>query len=173
MIVTRALIDSLRALAEPVVEEAGCTLVAIEVYGGTKGHRILRVSVDRPGGVDVAQLATLSRRLSPALDVADPIDSAYDLEVSTPGIDRPLQRREDFERFVGCEVRVKPFGVESKRAWKGTLLGVEGDLVRFTVAGETRELPLTSLERAHLVLSLEQFARLGQGLHPIDSGDSP
>jgi ribosome maturation factor RimP len=174
MIITRATIENLRRICEPIVEGLTCQLVAVEVLGGgERGRRTLRISVDRPGGVDVGTCASISRRLSPVLDVEDPIDGAYDLEVSTPGIDRPVQRRADFEHFVGCTVKVKPYGVEGKRAWKGVLLGVEGDLARFSVAGEVRELPLNSIERAQLVLDLAQFARLGQGLHPIDSGESP
>lgn len=174
MIVTYATLQNLRRICEPVVEAQACQLVAVELVGsGLRGRRTLRVSVDRPGGVDIGTCATISRRLSPVLDVEDPIDGAYDLEVSTPGIDRPLQRPEDFERFAGCELRLKPFGVEGKRAWKGTLVGIRDGVVTVRVAGEEREIPLTSIERAQLVLDLAQFARLGQGLHPIDQGDTP
>lgn len=174
MIVTHALLSKLRAIVEPVVEAANCQLVAVEIAGaGLRGRRVLRVSVDRPGGVDVGTCAHISRRLSPVLDVEDPIDIAYDLEVSTPGIERPLQREADFQYFAGCEVRVKPFGVEGKRAWKGVLLGATDGIVRVRIADETRELPLNSIERAHLILDLAQFARLGEGLHPIETGEVP
>ena len=168
----RSLIDSLRALAEPVAERQGCDLVAIELVGGLAGRRILRVSVDKPGGATIADCAKVSRALSPALDAEDLIPAAYDLEVSTPGMERPLQREKDFAYFAGCEARIKLYGMDGRRRLKARLLGAADGNVRVLVEGEgERILPLGDIERANLVLDLDQFARLGQGLHPVNQSE--
>lgn len=169
---TRRLQETLRALAEPVVAQQGCELVAIELLGGG-GGTILRVSVDKPGGSTIEDCTRISRAFSRVLDEADPIGSSYDLEVSTPGIERPLQRESDFARFVGCEARVKLYGGDSRRRIKARLLEVAGGRVRVDVDGEQRTWAIADIERANLILTLEQYARLGQGLHPIAEGAKP
>ena len=166
MIVTPATLRTLRETAEPIVARVGCELVAVELFGGSRGP-VLRVSIDKAGGVGIEECTQVSRQLSPALDVADPILGSYDLEVSTPGIERPVQRVEDFARFAGCEVRVKPFGVEAKKRTKGILLGVVEGMVRVQVQDDVRQFSVESIERANLVLTLDQFKRLGEGLAPI------
>jgi ribosome maturation factor RimP len=168
-----ARVRAFRAMLEPTVERLGYELVAIEFVGGQPGRRALRISIDRPGGVGIDDCTKVSRQLSPLLDVEDPIDGAYDLEVSTPGIERPLQRAKDWERFTGCDARVRPRGVDARRALRGRIVGIEGDVITLDVAGELRRYALDDIERAHLLLDLEQFHRLGQGLHPLHTGDSP
>lgn len=168
---TRSLLAAFRALAEPVVEREGLDLVAVELIGGQP--RIARVSVDRVGGVDVGDCARVSRRLSEVLDAEDPVAGAYTLEVSSPGIDRPVQREADFARFVGCTVRVKTFGMDGRRRVTGVILGAEGGVVRLKIAEEARSYPISDIERANLVLTLEQYARLGEGLHPIEQESHP
>ena len=163
--------SALRALGEPVAERFGCELVAIEILGGAR--TVLRVSVDRPGGATIEDCTRISRALSPVLDQADPMAGAYDLEVSTPGIERPLQREADFVRFVGCEARIKLYGSDGRRRIKARLVAVEAGQVRVNVEGEERTYALADIERANLVLTLEQYARLGQGLHPIAEGAEP
>lgn len=171
-VVSRKLISRLRGLAEPVAERFGCELVAVELLGGPAGRgRILRVSIDKVGGVGIDECTRVSRALSPALDAEDLIPGAYDLEVSTPGQERPLQREKDFAYFAGCDVRIKLWGMDSRRRLKGRLLGVEGGLVTVENEQGRHTLPLEDIERANLVLSLDQYARLGQGLHPTTEGD--
>lgn len=169
--VTRRLLGALRALVEPVAEGLGLRLVAVEVIGGEP--TVLRVSVDRPGGSTIEDCTRLSRQLSPLLDEAEPLSSAYTLEVSTPGIDRPLQRPEDFAWFTGCSARVKLFGADSRRRLAGTLAGADDASVRIRVGDETHTIAFTDIERAHLVLDLDQYARLGEGLHPIEPEGAP
>lgn len=165
---TRQVVEAVRALAEPVAERHGCRVVAVEFFGGAgRGVRILRVSIDRPGGATVGECERVSRQLSPAVDAADLIPTAFDLEVSTPGIDRPVQSEEDFAWFTGCEVRVKTWGMDGRRRLKGTIRGVEAGVLSLEVEGELRQIPVADVERANLVLDLEQFARLGEGLHPL------
>ncbi len=166
MLVTPATLRHLRDTIEPIVARLDCDLVAVELGGGPRGP-ILRVSIDKVGGVGIADCTKVSRQLSPALDVADPILGAYDLEVSTPGIERPVQRAADFAKFAGCEVRVKPYGVESKKRTKGVLLGITDGIVSVKTADDVKQFPLDSIERANLALTIEQFQRLGEGLSPL------
>src|SRR5688572_19785348 len=101
-----SLITELRRILEPVVEREGFDLVAVEVLGST-GRALLRVSIDKPGGITVDHCARMSRAISPVLDVEDPFPGAYELEVSSPGMERPIQRPQDFERFVGFKAKIK------------------------------------------------------------------
>lgn len=162
---------SLRAIAEPVAEAHGLDLIAIELVGGP--DTVLRVSVDRPGGATIQDCTRVSRQLSPELDTADLIQEAYSLEVSTPGIERPLQREQDFVYFTGCTARIKLYGVDGRRRLTGVLLGVESGKLTLRLEAETRLIPLADVERANLVLDLAQYARLGEGLHPIEPEGSP
>ena len=170
----RSLLDALRALAEPLAERQGCELVAVELLGSPSGARVLRVSVDRVGGATIDDCTRVSRALSRALDESDPIDGAYTLEVSTPGMERPLQREKDFAYFVGCDARIKLYGMDGRRRMKARLLGAERGVVRVRLdSGEERALPMVDIERANLVLDLDQYTRLGQGLHPVAEGETP
>lgn len=165
-----ALLRTLRDLAEPIAERAGCVVVAVELLGGA-GAATLRVSVDRPGGVSIDDCTRVSRALSAALDEADPIPSAYTLEVGSPGMQRPVQRPEDFARFIGCEIRVKRYGVETRRAARGRLAGLVDGRVRILTDAGPQEVPLDDVERAWITLDDAQFARMGQGLPPIAGGE--
>lgn len=129
-LVARTAIDRrLRALAEPVAESLGLELVRLRLMSGR--HPTLQVMAQRPdGSMEVEDCARLSTALSAALDVEDPIEEAYTLEVSSPGIDRPLTRLKDFEAWAGHEARVETAEpIEGQRRFKGTLQGVEGDEV--------------------------------------------
>ena len=166
----RELCQAVRALIEPSVARQGCELVAVE-FVGAGGKPVLRLSIDRPGGIAVADCANVSRAVSPILDVEDPIPSAYDLEVSSPGIERPVQRLEDFVRFTGFRVRVRMAPGPARRNYVGVLQGLEGDQVLVDVDGETFRLPLERVDRARLDLSLEEFEQLrSAGSAP---GDAP
>ena len=98
MLNRRALQQSLYTLMEPSVSEQGYELVAVELTT-VEGRRTLRVSIDKPGGIVVEDCTRINRALSTILDVEDPLDGAYDLEVSSPGLERPIQKLHDFERF--------------------------------------------------------------------------
>ena len=147
----------LTQLFEPVIESMGYELVGIEFQGGG-GHGTLRVYIDREDGVSVDDCAAISHQVSGILDVEEPISQAYDLEISSPGIDRPLFKLEDFERFAGRMARIKLMaGIEGRRNFKGLLSGVaergpgEAQLIRLEVDGEMFELPYADIARANLV----------------------
>lgn len=154
-----ALRDRIRSIVSPTVAEADCELVAVEITGGDKGQ-ILRLFVDAPGGVTVGQCAGISRSLSPVLDVEDPVSGAYRLEVSSPGIDRPVETPEDFVRFAGLKAKIRLLPGAERRRYTGVLLGVVDDHVQVDVDGETFDLSLSEIDRARLVLDLDEFTAL-------------
>ncbi len=147
----RRVSDAIRSAVEPVVTGLGYELVGAE-YGGGPGNGRLRVYIDTPGGVTLDDCAAVSEQLSAALDVDDPIPEAYVLEVSSPGINRPLFLRADFERFCGERVFVRlDRAVEGRKRFKGLLTRVDGDEVLVEIDGDTWRLPLDAVEQAHLI----------------------
>ena len=170
----RSTLAALRALAEPICARAGVELVAVElVGGGGPGQRIARFSIDKPGGVSADDCASVSRKLSPALDVEDNLAGPYVLEVSSPGFERPVQRAKDFAYFTGCTVRVKTFGMDGRRRVRGVIVGCTDDELTLRVDDQLRTYPVEDIERATLVLDLDQYARMGEGLHPLADRGAP
>lgn len=113
--------DKVEALARPVVEEAGCELWSVE-YVKEAGAWYLRIFIDKEGGVGITDCETISRRLDPILDEADPIPDSYVFEVGSAGAERELKRPSDFERFIGSEVEVKLYQpLDGRKAIVGTL----------------------------------------------------
>jgi ribosome maturation factor RimP len=163
----------IRDLIETTVQRLGFDLVAVE-WAGSGGPGVLRVSIDalpgepgvdgEPAGVSAGACARVSRAIEPLLDAADPISGAYALEVSSPGIDRPVQRRSDFERFIGYTIRIRLEPGPPRRRFTGEIRAISGDDLLLFADGEEHTLHLDTIERAHLVLSLEQYEALGRGL---------
>jgi len=147
----RTTLAGLREMLEPGVRALGFELVEVEYTGG-HGHNVLRIYIDHPKGITVDDCAAVSRQASAVLDVEDPIPESYVLEVSSPGLDRPLVKREDFERHAGETVKVRMHeGVAGRRNFKGTLVGVQDDQVLVDVDKERFSLPMKDIERARLV----------------------
>jgi len=132
------------AIAEPVIEDLGFRLVRVSVGGGRE-DRILQIMAERPDGtITIDDCETISKALSPVLDVADPLPGAYRLEISSPGIDRPLVRPSDFEDWSGHVVKIElKEAVDGRKRFKGTLEGFEDGEVR--IAAELGELGLQHL----------------------------
>jgi len=148
----RITVAGLRDMLEPGVRALGFELVEVEYKGAAGGQNVLRVYIDSPKGITVDDCARVSRQVSALLDVEDPIAEAYVLEVSSPGLDRPLTRREDFARYAGETVKVRMSeAVLGRRNFKGTLVGLEGDAVVVVVDNERFSLPIARIERARLV----------------------
>ena len=149
------------AIIEPVIEQLGYRLVRVRV-SGAEGCTV-QIMAERPDGtMTVEDCEAVSRALSPVLDVADPIEQAYRLEISSPGIDRPLVRRSDFERYAGHLAKIEttiPF--QGRKRFRGMLAGTEGDAVRIrrddAGEGEPEEvvLPIEEMREAKLVLTDE------------------
>ena len=149
-------LDRLTRLIEPAAEAEGLALVRVKMIGGTSDPT-LQVMAERP---DTRQLtledcARLSRRLSELLDEADPIEHAYRLEVSSPGIDRPLTRLKDFEDWKGHEARIAlAEKLAGRKVFTGELAGIEGDTVLIDVQGlGPTGLPFASIHSAKLVMT--------------------
>ncbi len=141
----------LRAMLEPGVKALGFELVEVELQGGSAGAT-LRVFIDGPNGITLDDCARVSRQLSAILDVEDPIAGRYALEVSSPGLDRPLVNPADFRRFEGETVQVKTRApLEGRRNFKGRLAEVEGDGVVIESDGERFAISFDAIERARLV----------------------
>src|SRR6266566_3243071 len=147
------------AISEPVLDGIGYRLVRVKISG--ESGCTVQIMAERPDGtMTVEDCEAVSRALSPVLDVADPIDRPYRLEVSSPGMDRPLVRRSDFVRFAGHLLKVEMMVArDGRRRFRGLLLGVEGDAVRIrrndSAPGESHEvlLPIEEMAEAKLVLT--------------------
>jgi ribosome maturation factor RimP len=118
------------AVAEPVLEGLGLRLVRVRI-SGLSGCTVQIMAERADGSMSIEDCEAASRALSPVLDVADPIDRAYRLEISSPGIDRPLARRSDFDRYAGHLAKIEMAApVEGRRRFRGVLLGTQGDSAR-------------------------------------------
>ncbi|WP_397541583.1 ribosome maturation factor RimP [Roseovarius salis] len=145
-----------RRMAEiltPVIEDMGYELVRVRVMGGKTAT--LQVMADKPnGGIEVDDCAEISTAVSAVLDVEDPITDAYTLEVSSPGIDRPLTRLKDFDEFEGYEAKLETSElIDGRKRFKGVLAGVEGDEVLINIDAGTVGLKFEWLSDAKLVLT--------------------
>ena len=143
----------------PSLEAMGYRVVRVAFTGGRRATLQVMAERSDEAMMTVDDCAIISHTVSALLDVADPIEGAYMLEVSSPGIDRPLVRREDFERFAGYEAKLELTQPrEGRRRFRGRLLGVDGDDVRLLVDDEPVLLPLAAVVRAKLVLTDELIA---------------
>jgi len=153
----RHLESRLTDLVRSVVEPMGYELVGVEYFRRGKHGAVLRVYIDFPPGVRITGITVddcgaVSHQLSGVLDVDNPIVGHYDLEISSPGLDRPLFTTEHFERFRGHNVRIKLVAkLDDQRHLAGRIAGIKQDRVVLEVNGEHREIPLAMIESARLV----------------------
>ena len=144
----------------PALEAMGYELVRVHLSGGQ--HPTLQIMAERRDGqaMTVDDCARISRDVSALLDVSDPIPTAYTLEVSSPGIDRPLVRRGDFERFAGLEAKLEcEPAVAGRKRFRGIVRGLEGDEVVVEEEGAVLRIPFPSVKKAKLTLSPALLAR--------------
>ena len=153
-----ALAERIAELIEPTLESMGYDLVRVRLSGGRSPTLQIMAERRDQAGMTVEDCADISRATSALLDVEDPIEGAYTLEVSSPGIDRPLVRPKDFERFAGFDVKIEtrvPIG--GRRRFTGTLLGMDGEDSRLSVSedAETADVsvPFVEVHKAKLVLT--------------------
>jgi ribosome maturation factor RimP len=147
-----ALETRVREIASRVAEGSGLDLVFVEI-GRMGGRRILKLTIDREGGVNLDDCADFSRRVGAYLEAEDPIPGAYSLEVSSPGLDRRLVRLSDYTRFQGQTAKVTLGApIEGRRNFTGKLSGLEGQEILLEIEeGRTVRLPFDSVEMARLV----------------------
>ena len=144
-------VDEVTRLVEPECAALGFELVDVEYVKEGK-DLVLRLFIDKPGGITLDDCALLSRQIDPILDAADPIPSSYYLQVSSPGLDRPLKREKDFERFAGSLVQLRTYqAIEGQRNFRGVLTGLHDGNVALEVEGKQVLIPLHMVAKANLV----------------------
>ena len=147
------ILDKVRQIAAPLAAQEGLELIEVEIGGGG-GRQTLRLFIDKAGGVSLDDCTAVSRAVSAALDVEDPIAGGYDLEVSSPGLDRPLRTPEHFQQHAGEKVRVRTFGplpeCENRKTFVGILKGYENDAVVVDVDGKVFHVPRAQVSKAHV-----------------------
>ena len=142
----------LTELVRNVVEPMGYELVGCELLPQGKGGSIFRVYIDYDEGITLDDCSAVSHQLSGVLDVEDPIKGNYNLEISSPGLDRPLFEAEHFDRFAGNRVAVKmQVAVLGRKNFKGLLLSRDGDDIQVEVDGEVYDLPIAQIDQARLI----------------------
>ncbi len=148
------ILEEVRKATEPVLKSQGFELVDVEYRRESQGW-VLRIYLDREGGVTLDDCAEVSNEVGAILEVQDLIPQAYVLEVSSPGLTRPLKKPEDYEKFKDRLVKIKLYKpLEGRKNFKGTLLGLEGEKVRVSVEGQVYELPLQEIAKANLEIEL-------------------
>jgi ribosome maturation factor RimP len=165
---TMSLVDRLTALVEPSLDAMGYALVRVHLSASRRPT--LQVMAERRDGqpMSVEDCTAISRNLSAMLDVEDPIPDSYDLEVTSPGLDRPLVRAEDYDRFAGALAMVETRRpIEGRKRFKGQLLGRDGQgAVRVAIAETEYAIPLAEVSRAKLVPDDATIAAALRRHHP-------
>jgi len=160
-LIAKAAIDRRMAeIIQPTIEDMGFELVRVRLMGGM--YKTLQIMAERPdGGIEVDECAQISTAISAVMDVEDPLEDAFTLEVSSPGIDRPLTRLKDFETWDGYEAKVETTEmIEGRRRFKGQLAGVQDDEVLITISEGTIGLKFDWLSDAKLVLTDELITEM-------------
>ncbi len=143
--------EKLEQLLAPTIESMGFELWGIEYIPAGK-HSTLRIYIEKEGGVNVDDCSDVSRQVSAIMDVEDPISSAYNLEVSSPGMDRQLFKPEQFTRYKGEQVQIRTsIAVLGRKRFKGPMLTVTEDGIEVEVDAELYEIPFDLIEKANLV----------------------
>lgn len=151
--------ERIQHLIEPAIGEMGFDIVRVRISGKRKLSMQVMVEHQDGQGMTVDDCAAVSRAISALLDVEDPIKDPYTLEVSSPGIDRPLVRVGDFQRFQGFQAKIETTRpVDGRRRFKGVLLGVDGDTVRMMVDGEEVDFHHPDIHKAKLILTDDLIA---------------
>lgn len=175
-LIAKAAIDRrLAAIVTPTIEGLGFELVRLRLMSGKR--MVLQLMTERPdGGIEVDECAAISRAVSAVLDVEDPISGEYVLEVSSPGIDRPLTRLKDFETWAGYEAKLETVElIDGRRRFKGILQGVEDGEVLIEIPEGTIGLEFDMISDAKLVLTDALIAEslAGRKAQGFDPGEVP
>lgn len=143
---------ALLQLARETVEPMGYELLGLEYQMRPQSGALLRMYIDHADGIQLDDCETVSRQFGAVLDVEDPIKGEYELEVSSPGLDRPLFEKRHFERFVGHEAKIRLHrAIDGRRRFKGVIRAVDGDELALEVDGVEIRLPFAEIDNARLV----------------------
>ncbi|MDN3615050.1 ribosome maturation factor RimP [Vibrio gallaecicus] len=141
----------LTEMLEAPVAASGYELVGLEFIRAGE-HSTLRIYIDHENGIFVDDCAEVSHQVGAVLDVEDPISVIYNLEVSSPGLERPLFKAEHYQQFIGHEVSiVLKMAVANRRKWKGDIQSVDGETISILAEGNTEEFPLSNISKANLI----------------------
>ena len=172
MVAGEGLASRIAELVRPTIEAMGYVLVRAQVLGRQRMR--VQIMAERVDGITMGidDCAMLSRALSEVIDVADPIAGSYILEISSPGIDRPLVRLEDYRRFAGFEARLE-LGrlIDGRRRLQGRLIGAGEDTVRIEIGGGVKEIAFADIRRAKLVLTDDLLAAHTQATPSAEPAD--
>ncbi len=148
--VEREVADRVRAIVGPILLDERTELVDVEYRRESKGY-VLRLTLDKEGGVTLDDCTRISREVGRTLDVEDFIQSPYTLEVSSPGLNRPLKTEKDFVRYCGRLIKVKTIdSIQNRRQFKGRLMGISENKIEIESEGGIFEIPLSNLAKANL-----------------------
>ena len=138
-------------VAAQIADGEGMEVVDVELRPeGSRRGRVLRLYLDKHGGPNIDELGRVSRQLSELLDTQDIVEGSYTLEVSSPGINRPLKKPEHFQRFIGKRVRVRTGDmIEGRRSFLGILKEVTGEKIRIEVEGKQYDIPFSTIEKSN------------------------
>lgn len=146
-------------IIEPAVLDLGFEIVRVQLSGDHNPRLQIMAEPLEGNEMNVDHCANISRTVSALLDVDDPIPGAYTLEVSSPGLDRPLVKLRDFQRFAGFEVRIETAeAVDGRKRFRGRLSGVDGETVTIAVDGEDMDIPYPAIHRAKLLVTDDLLA---------------
>ena len=151
--------QDLHELIEPAVQAVDLELLGLEMIGQGK-HSVLRIFIDSPEGITVDNCADASRQISALLDVEDPIAGEYNLEVSSPGLERPLFKAEHFAKAEGLEAKIAmQTPVNGQRKFRGVIKSVQNDCVLLQIEDEQVKLPIADIAKAHLIAQLTNVGK--------------
>jgi ribosome maturation factor RimP len=138
-------------VAAQIADGEGMEVIDVELRPeGSRRGRVLRLYLDKHGGPNIDELGRVSRQLSELLDTQDIVEGSYTLEVSSPGINRPLKKPEHFQRFIGKRVRVRTGDmIEGRRSFLGMLKEVTGERIRIEVEGKQYDIPFSTIEKSN------------------------
>jgi len=143
--------ERLTEMLAPSVEDLGYELVGVEYVRAGK-HSTLRVYIDQEEGILVDDCAAVSRQVSAIMDVEDPITNEYTLEVSSPGMERPLFNAAQYAAFLGEEVKIQlRMPIQNRRRWKGVISSVDGEIISVSVEGKEERFALSNIQKANIV----------------------
>ncbi|MBM4293556.1 MAG: ribosome maturation factor RimP [Deltaproteobacteria bacterium] len=159
---TEELKNRIQDLLEPLAEGQDLELVDLELHRARRGRTLLRIFLDRPGGITLEEITRFSRVAGELLDVHDLIPESYNLEVSSPGLTRELKKPRDYERYAGRLVRLTTRSViNGRQVHRGILLGLEADVVTLEEEGQVRSIPLGEIARARLDIDMKKMSKEG------------
>jgi ribosome maturation factor RimP len=157
--VEKEMVDRIRAMVDPILLDEGMELVDIEYRRESKGW-VLRLTLEKEGGVTLDDCTRVSQEVGRSLDVEDFIQTPYTLEVSSPGLTRPLKTEKDFMKYRHRFIKVKTVDpIENRRQFKGKLLGVSENRIEIEVEGGVFQIPLSNVAKANLEIDRDVFRK--------------